>query len=139
MAIPKFLRLPHDIAIPIGLAVDPTQVSLADLKALVAHTCLGDDSASTAWMDTELFTAWYAAAAAQPLDLAAVVVTHDTLNHLIPTSSPRPALSVHLHLEWALFSRFWWDAIFAKPDTNAKYQNILKYADALVASAPTST
>ena len=107
MALPKFPRLPHNIAILIGLAVDLTQVSLADLKALVAHTCSGDDIASTKWMDTELFTAWYAAAAAQPLDLPSVIVTHNTLNQLIPTSSPRPAHSICLHFEWALFSQLW--------------------------------
>ena len=68
LVVPCYLKLNPDIITPIGLSVNPAKVSLTKLKQLLQDTWSGDNTISTLWKDTVLFTGWYTAVVNHPLD-----------------------------------------------------------------------
>ena len=76
LVIPRYLELNPEIITPIGLAINPAKVSLAKLKQLLWDTWSGDNTISTSWMDTALFTGWYTVVANHPLDFASMAIPH---------------------------------------------------------------
>jgi hypothetical protein len=45
--LPRFIRLPISVTVPVGLVFDPRDISFARFQALVAFTCYGNDLAAT--------------------------------------------------------------------------------------------
>ena len=107
--VPCYIKLKPDIITPIGLAVNPAKVLLTKLKQLLQDIWSGDDTISTSWMDTVLFTGWYTAVANHPLDFASMAIPHTTYTSTFSNTAPCSAISLRLHQEWTLFSHAWWD------------------------------
>jgi hypothetical protein len=110
--LPKFLRLPFSVTVPVGLVFDPIDVTFLQFRALVAFTCHGGDMAATSWMQNPLLMAWYEAARLSPSALSEPVVEHTVFMRYFPDSAPPSALSIARHQLWAMLSQILWDRIF---------------------------
>jgi hypothetical protein len=110
--LPRFIRLPFSVTVPVGLVFDPKDISFPQFRALVAFTCHGGDMAATSWMENPLLIAWYNAARLCPTSFSVPAIEHSAFIRYFPSSLPPPAQSIVKHQLWSILSNILWDRIF---------------------------
>lgn len=122
---PKFLRLPRSAPFPVGLILRPSKITPDNFRTLI-YELTGDPKANTQWMDNPILYTWLLAVANDPLPFAITVYPHSSVMDTLPISSPTPALSVRLHLEWSVLNQYIWDHAFANASGQAGNNEALR-------------
>lgn len=134
MLLPRFLRFPPAVILPVGLVLDPKRMTGEAFRKLIAF--LGGDTAllNTSWMSNVLLDTWFAAVAANPDPFAAQAFPHSVMESAMSVANTT-LLNMRLHLEMSLTQQLIWDHAFATaPKVHNTLSRLTKYANALVAA-----
>jgi hypothetical protein len=133
--LPRFLRFPHSVFLPVGLVMRPAAMDLPKLRELVA--LCGKDSSmhNTTWMANGILETWLAAAAKDPAAFAVTVQPQNQLTDIMSRSASSKMADIRLFLEWSMLSQFLWDQAFAASSVSrgsGTTNTLVRYSKALV-------
>ena len=136
LLVPRFLRFPPDAGLPVGFIIDPTDLAIDDVFALLAYVCFGSDLAELNWFISPLTEAWLRAAIQQPDSFAFTLEPYASVSSPILRieSIPRPIREAFLHLEWLIVHQILSDAALATCSA-AMHSKLLKFMSILSADA----
>jgi hypothetical protein len=137
MLVPRFLRFPFAVTLPVGLVMDPKHMSGSTFRDLIAHLSGDSDRRLSSWLDNVILDAWFASVSAAPDLFQVEAYPHTIFETLFPDDAQPERLSIRLHQEWALLSQIIWDHAFTIPSTDSSSQSslsLLKYAEALLSA-----
>lgn len=131
---PRFLRFPISALLPVGLVINPKDITSEAFRLLVTALSAPSADGATKWIDNALADAWLRAAATDPDAFAVPMFAHSLIVTVFTDDFPS-ALSIRLHQEWALLSQLIWDQALATapgPRAGNLALRFKKYAIALV-------
>lgn len=137
MLLPRFLRLPLGILLPVGLVMDPSEMSGDKFRTLLSYFGDSNGRHSPKWAANAILDTWFAAVASSPSAFEILAFSHKYIVEAFPLDTENSFLAARLHQEWSLVSQILWDHSFAAMagDKNKQQAAILtKYANALVAA-----
>jgi hypothetical protein len=136
LLVPRFLRFPISALLPVGLVLDPNEVTALSFRCLVTAMAAPRQDGLTKWLDNVMLDTWLQAAANDPTAFAVPAFTHSHFVSSFPATNVF-ALSIRLHQEWSLLSQLIWDHAFATA-TGSRDNNMAlrlrNYAQSLVAA-----
>jgi hypothetical protein len=137
LLVPKVIRFPHGMTLPVGLVMRPTAINVEKLRALFPVFAVPSKDGDTKWLDNAILEAWLTAAANNPKTFVMPAYPHSYMVAAFPDTSPPVAVSIRIHQEWALLAYLVWDHATASAEGNSKNNQanrLANYASALLAA-----
>jgi hypothetical protein len=124
LLVPKAIRFPHGMTLPVGLVMRPSAINVENLRALVTIFAVPPKDGDTKWLDNAILDVWLTAAANNPKTFAMPAYPHSYMVDAFNATSPPAVVSIRLYQEWALLAYL----------VNHQVNKLANYASALLSA-----